>query len=132
MKKRIVSLLSAALCVATTQAMAHHSFQATYNTDGKIEIRGKLVQVMFRNPHSFIAVMAPDENGQMQRWGVEWGGATALQRQGVTRETLKVGDELVISGQPGRNASDHRVRMQTLMRPLDGFGWGYNEGETVE
>jgi hypothetical protein len=39
---------------------------------------------------------------------------------------------LVISGNPGRNPSDHRVRMLSLRRPSDGFGWGMRPGEVVD
>ena len=39
----------------------------------------------------------------MQRWGVEWGGAGALTGQGVTRDSLKPGDHVIITGNPGRN-----------------------------
>lgn len=113
-------------------AYAHHSFTATYDESAEIEIEGTLVQFMFRNPHSFVHVLAPNERGDMQRWAVEWGGAGTLNAQGVTRETLKVGDHVVITGNPGRNAIDHRLRMQTLRRTRDDFAWGLNAGETFE
>ena len=110
---------------------AHHSFTATYDESKTITIEGMLVQFMFRNPHAFVHVLAPDENGVMQRWGVEWGGAGALTGQGVTRDSLKAGDHVIITGNPGRNAIDHRIRMRTLLRPSDGFGWG-QRGETFD
>ena len=113
-------------------ATAHHSFQASYNMDDLIEIRGTLVQLNFRNPHSSVMVMAPDDKGKMQRWGIEWGGASLLMRQGLSRDTFKPGDEIVITGQPGRNPGDHRMRMETIYRPADGFGWGMEEGQTFE
>lgn len=116
----------------TAVAFAHHSFTATYDESAEIEIEGTLVQFMFRNPHSFVHVLAPDERGEMRRWAVEWGGAGTLDRQGVTRETLKVGDHVVITGNPGRNAIDHRLRMQTLRRTSDDFAWGLNAGETFD
>jgi hypothetical protein len=93
-------------------------------------IEGKLMQFMFRNPHSFVHVEAPDENGTMQRWAVEWGGAGQLSGQGVTNQTLRVGDVVSITGNPGRDPADHRLRMQYLRRPADGFEWGRNPGET--
>jgi hypothetical protein len=68
----------------------------------------------------------------MVRYAVEWGGAAQLGGQGVTRETLKLGDRVVISGNPGRNPTDHRVRMISLRRPSDGFGWGTRPGEVVD
>ena len=122
-------LLVSGLPAATVSA--HHSFQASYDTHITQEIKGKLVQLNFRNPHSSVMVMAPDADGVMQRWGVEWGGASALTRQGLTRDSFKPGDEVVITGQPGREASDHRLRMLTIIRSSDGFGWGTN-GESFD
>jgi hypothetical protein len=68
----------------------------------------------------------------MHRWGVEWGGAQQLGGQGVTRETLKSGDHVIITGPPGRNPEDHRILMRTLLRPSDGFGWGNRPREVVD
>ena len=48
-------------------AYAHHSFTATYDESKTVKIEGELVQFMFRNPHAWMHVMAPDENGVMQR-----------------------------------------------------------------
>jgi hypothetical protein len=123
------ALLAALTCAAV---QAHHSFTATYFEDRTVEIEGKLMQFMFRNPHSFVHVEAPDENGQLHRWAVEWGGAGQLAGQGVTNQTLRVGDVVSIQGNPGRDPSDHRVRMQYLRRQADGFEWGRNPGETFD
>jgi len=97
-----------------------------------VTIEGELVQFLFRNPHSFVHVMVKEKDGSMVRYAVEWGGAGQLGGQGVTRETLKAGDHVIISGSPGRNPKDHRVRMVSLLRPKDGFGWGKRPGETVD
>lgn len=132
-RKVLIALLMAAACIGgSIQLYAHHSFAATYHEDKTVKIEGKLVQFQFRNPHSFVHVEAPDEQGVLQRWAIEWGGAGQLGGQGVTRESLKPGDVVVITGNPGRNAADHRIRMQTLRRPSDGFGWGGKPGETFE
>ncbi len=118
------------LALAGASAAAHHSFTATYFEDRTIEIEGKLLQFMFRNPHSFVHVEAPDENGQPQRWAVEWGGAGQLSSQGVTNQTLRPGDIVTITGNPGRDPKDHRIRMLYLKRNSDGFDWGRRPGET--
>ena len=110
---------------------AHHSFSATYDDSREIQIEGTLVQLMFRNPHAWVHVTVPDESGELVRWGIEWGAAGALSRQGVTRESLKPGDHVIITGNPGRNPDDHRLRMRSLLRPADGFGWGF-EGEQFD
>ena len=111
-----------------TQLYAHHSFTATYHEDQTVTIEGKLVQFQFRNPHSFVQVL--DDKGI--RWSIEWGGAGQLGSQGVTRETLKPGDVVVITGNPGRTSEDHRVRMRSIKRPSDGFGWGERPGQTFD
>jgi hypothetical protein len=132
MNRKLAVVLAATLMIAGMTVRAHHSFAATYDESKSVMIEGRLVQFLFRNPHSFVHVMAPDDKGQEQRWAVEWGGAGQLAGQGVTRETLKPGDVVVISGNPGRNAADHRIRMVTLRRPSDGFGWGTQPGQTVD
>jgi hypothetical protein len=134
MKSRwtIAVIIAGAFIAGSMRVSAHHSFAATYHEDRTVQIEGKLVQFLYRNPHSFVHVEAPDEQGAMQRWSIEWGGAGQLGSQGVTRETLKPGDVVVISGSPGRNPVDHRIRMQTLRRPSDGFVWGGRRGQTFD
>jgi uncharacterized protein DUF6152 len=132
MKGRLLVLAIALIVIASAQASAHHSFAATYFENKTVTIEGKLVQFLFRNPHSFVHVEAPDEKGVMQRWAVEWGGAGQLGGQGVTSQTLQAGDIVTITGNPGRNPEDHRIRMMTLRRKSDGFGWGQKPGEKVD
>ncbi len=117
---------------AAGAAFAHHSFTATYFEDRTVKISGTVKQFQFRNPHSFVHVEAPDENGDMHRWGVEWGGSAQLSNQGLASATLRPGDVVEITGNPGRDAADHRVRMLYLLRPSDGFDWGNEPGETFD
>ena len=121
MKHRLSFMLLAGALASGATAYAHHSFAATYITDKEITIEGDLVQFMFRNPHSFVHLMAPDDQGQMQRWTIEWAAIAAL--TGIERDTLKPGDHVIITGNPGRTAADHRLRMRSLVRPKDGFKW---------
>jgi hypothetical protein len=127
-----VSLFALIALTAGTRVYAHHSFAATYREKDSVTIEGELVQLDFRNPHSFVHVDVKEKDGTKVRYAIEWGGVGQLGQQGVTRDTLKVGDHVIISGAPGRNAADHRVRMVTLKRPSDGFTWGQAEGQTVD
>jgi hypothetical protein len=83
--------------IAGLPAQAHHSFPATYFVDKQMTIEGTVVQFLFRNPHSFVHVMAPDKDGKMQRWAVEWGAGGALVNDKVTGDTLKAGDKVKIT-----------------------------------
>ena len=131
MRRIILSVIGVAL-LAGTAAYAHHSYGATYDTSKEIKLQGKLVQFVFRNPHAFVHVQAPDQNGATQRWAVEWSGTTQLGQSGVNQNTLRVGDEIVISARPSRVPNEYRALMLTLKRPLDGFSWGAREGERVD
>ena len=131
MKRRLVALIAAGTCVIGARALAHHSFPATYVEDKAVTIEGELVQILLRDPHSFVDVVVRAKEGSSVRYAVEWSGVTQLVKQAVTRETLKIGDHVVIIGNPGRNPSDHRIRMISLRRPSDGFGWGMRPGEVV-
>jgi hypothetical protein len=119
------------LAVPAARVDAHHSFAATYFEDKTAQVEGKLVQFQFRNPHSFIQLEVKNASGQIERWSIEWGGASQLGSQGITNETLKYGDVVIISGNPGRVAEDHRIRMLWLRRKSDNFGWGQKPGEVV-
>jgi hypothetical protein len=123
---------AAAALLAATAASAHHSYSATYDVSKEVKIEGKLVQLSFRNPHSFVTVAAPDAKGTPQRWAIEWSGTNQLSNQGVRTETLKVGDDVVIVGRPSRVTDEPRLLMLNLRRPKDGFSWGTKAGEVVE
>ena len=133
MKRFLVVLLAAtaALC-CTRPALAHHSFSATYLETQSQTIEGEIVQFVFRNPHSFVHVNVKEKDGTVTTYNIEWGGTGQLNNTGVTRETLKAGDVVIITGAPGRNPADHRIRMVTLKRPKDGFTWGQQPGQTVD
>ena len=130
--KLLAVLIAGALIGGAVQVYAHHSFSATYLDDKKIKIEGKLISFQLRNPHSFLEVDAADEEGKMQRWAVEWGGAGLLNGTGISRDTLKPGDHILITGNAGRNPEDHRMRLISLRRPSDNFSWGQKPSEVVD
>jgi Family of unknown function (DUF6152) len=119
----IASLIALANLLACGAAEAHHSFAATYYVDQEVTVEGTLTQFLFRNPHSFVKVEAPDKDGHMQIWSVEWGGGAQLSQSHVTRFTLKPGDKVIVSGNPGRDPQEHRIRLHKIVRPADGWKW---------
>jgi hypothetical protein len=130
--KKIIGLVLSGLLLAAMSAFAHHSLGATYEGDKEITLDGKIVQLLLRNPHSFMQVEAPDKDGKLQRWSLEWRSSGQLGQQGIKRDTLKVGDEVVITANPSRTPGDSRAALKTLHRKSDGFGWGTKPGETSE
>jgi DNA/RNA endonuclease YhcR with UshA esterase domain len=130
--RRVVYLVIGAALIAGAVAQAHHSYAATYDVSNEVKLEGKLVQFVYRNPHSFVHLQAPDQNGTQQRWAVEWAGTGQLADAGVQRDTLKVGDAVVIVGRPSRVRGEYRALMVRLTRPSDGFSWGGRAGQVVD
>lgn len=120
------------VALSSFPAAAHHSFAAVYRAGETMRIEGKLVQFLFRNPHSVLHVLVPDESGGSTRWAVEWQGATQLGASGMSAQTLRPGDPVVVTGNPGRVEAEHRMLLVTIERTTDGFGWGTQPGEVVD
>jgi hypothetical protein len=111
------------LTLAAAPVSAHHSVSATYDLSRKTRIEGEIAQFLFRNPHSMIHVSARDSDGNVYRWAVEWAGVGTLSGSGVTRATLRIGDHVAITGNPGRNPEEHLLRLLSIERPVDGWSW---------
>jgi len=130
--RRFIPLIIATSLLLGSSAFAHHSYAATYDTSKEVKLEGKLVQFELRNPHAFVTIKTKDKNGLTQRWAVEWAGVSQLAGAGIKQDTLKVGDDIVITGSPSRVPGEFRVLMVNLKRPIDGFSWGTKPGEKVD
>src|SRR5258705_7919934 len=116
MKYRLLILVSLSaltfLSLSGGLTFAHHSASATYIHGKSVKIEGTLKEFIWRNPHSFMKVQAPDEKGEMQIWVIEWAAPQQLTEQGLTTNTLRPGDRVIITGKPGRAAEDHRLLLE--------------------
>jgi len=116
---------SAALIVLVVamRLSAHHDPRPAYNERESRTIDGSVVSVTLRNPHSFmqVAVKAPRRGETHYR--IEWSGIDDLRRAGISADTFRSGDRVVITGQPGLGTSDRRLRVTRLTRPKDGLVW---------
>ena len=128
----LISLIVVRL-MSGVELSAHHSFAATYvmEKDKVKAVEGKLVQIMLRNPHSFLEVEAVGENGQTTKWFIEAQGATQAKAYGGKRP-LAVGDYIKVTFNPARLTESSRGRLVTIVRPADGWSWGTGTGEVVE
>lgn len=119
---RTVLAVAIASGLAST-AYAHHSFAAYYFENQSVSIEGDVVEFVYTAPHAWVHVMAPDANGQVQRFAAEWSNPTRLARDQVTKETLRPGDRVIITGSPGRTASEYKLHLKRIERPADGWTW---------
>jgi uncharacterized protein DUF6152 len=110
------------IVLITGTLFGHHSIAATYFSDKTEQITGKIVTLIYRNPHSFVEVEARDEEGRLQTWAIEWAASSQLNLLGG-KGGIKPGDSVVVIGNPGRNSADHRLRMVSITRTSDGWKW---------
>src|SRR5690349_14542112 len=103
-ERALLTALLAAAC-ATLPAHAHHSFSAEFEADKTADLTGKIVQVWWNNPHIRYRLAVAAEGGATVDWELQAASITAMQQLGWNATTLKVGDELKVSGQIGRNGA---------------------------
>jgi len=101
---RIITAMAIALIA--TSAFAHHSFEAEYDLNKPVTLSGTVAKVDWMNPHIFIHLDAKDEGGKVSRWMCEGGNPASLIRAGWKRTSLKVGDEIIISGYRAKDGSN--------------------------
>ncbi len=86
-------------------ASSHHSFTAQYDADSLINLSGYLVKMDWRNPHVYFFLEVETEDGEIEEWAFEMGSPIAMERNGWTRNSVKVGDILEVEGSLARDGS---------------------------
>lgn len=109
---------------------AHHSFAEFYFEEDTIEIEGEVVEFQYMNPHSWIHVAAADSFGRPRIFAAEWASTSRLEREGITKTTLRAGDIVRIWASPNRNPNDTRIRLKRIERRSDRWQWGQRGRES--
>jgi uncharacterized protein DUF6152 len=101
-------------------AAAHHSISSVYDSSRQANIEGIVAQFQLINPHPFLLIDVTDRTGSPQRWRLEMDNRSELVAIGVTANTLKPGDRVVVRGSLARTQSQ-ALYLLRLDRPADGF-----------
>lgn len=115
MKRNIAIRMAMAVCIgaAASSAHAHHSHGAFYDICTTVTVEGKIEGVQWKNPHTLIDLKTND--GAVYR--AEWTSLQGLVNSGVAgpaQDALKVGDRVVVTGNPMRDAAQIRARFPEL------------------
>jgi Family of unknown function (DUF6152) len=116
MKNKLCAFLSFAagfllICAAVS---AHHG-RSNYDVSGSVTIKGVVTQFEWVNPHALIYLDVANEEGKMEKWIAETNSPNTLSRQGWSRNTVKVGDEITLVG--------HRVKGGSLYLNFSKISW---------
>jgi hypothetical protein len=101
-----LSLAIGVILLATPLA-AHHSFVAEYDGARPVKVTGTVTKVEWANPHIWFFVDVRDEGGTITNWGFSGGAPGILQRRGISRTAMKIGDVVVVEGFRARDGSNN-------------------------
>jgi len=127
LRYRIAVLLILLAC--SVPAYSHHSFAGAYFESDSVTIDGDVVEFSYRAPHAWLHVMAADSSGRVQRYGAEWASPSRLEREGVAKDTFQAGDQVSITGSPGRNDRERAIHLKKVTRFSRGrWSWEGRQG----
>jgi hypothetical protein len=98
MNRLLPALVIALLLGTHLPGHAHHSFAAEFDRDRTITVTGTVQRLEWTNPHARLIVNGKDETGKTQVWDFELGPPNGLMRNGWSRNSLKQGHAVTISG----------------------------------
>jgi len=101
---------------------AHHSIGAFYDYDNPRELEGTITDIRWINPHVRFTLETVNDNGDIESWQLELGSVNMLERQGVLRSVVEIGDRIAVAGYASRHGRKDMIDIAAyvaLVRPLD-------------
>ncbi len=133
MKSTALSLAAVIMGLGLARAplAAHHSFSAEYDSKKPVTLKGIITKVEWMNPHVYFYLDVADDGGNVANWALEMGPPNGLERSGWTRNTMKVGDEVIVEGTLAKDGSKQaNARSVTLAATGKKLGAGSSERST--
>jgi hypothetical protein len=106
MKVKLLGVIAAGLMAAALPVLAHHSFAAEYDAAKPVTLTGTVTKVEWMNPHARFYIDVKDDAGKVANWEFELGSPNGLMRAGWTRNSLKQGDTVTVSGSLAKDGSN--------------------------
>jgi len=134
MQRIVVSLvLVSTLLLAALPVSAHHAFATEFDAQKPVTMKGIVTKIDWANPHVWFYINVKTENGTIENWGFEMGGPNSLRTSGWTKETMKIGDEVVVEGSLAKNGS-RNVNAKNVMMASTGkkLGAASSQGNPVD
>ena len=94
---------------------AHHGTGVAYETEKEVTLKGTVTEWIWSNPHCGILFDVTDDKGQVVHWGAELGNPHALSQAGMSKDVLKAGDKITITGHPARSGAPRMTLDQFVL-----------------
>jgi Family of unknown function (DUF6152) len=91
-----------ALLWASSSALAHHG-TSRYDLDRTITLSGTVTGFDWGNPHCLVHMDVKGSDGEIQHWTLELASPFTMSHAGWNKDSLRLGDELVVDTHPARN-----------------------------
>src|SRR5215813_7502480 len=111
-----VCILSFGLVSAAVPALAHHAVSAEFDRNKPITFTGIVKKVDWMNPHIYTHIEAKDASGKTVVYEVEGGAPNALFRAGWRPDTLKIGEQVSVTGSRAKSETSFRVGNATITK----------------
>ena len=106
MKKTLMVVLAAMVVWPLVgSVIAHHSFDAEFDRNKPVTLKGAVTKVEWANPHIWIFIDVTETGGKVSNWGVEGGAPNALFREGWRKDSVKYGDTVTVQGSRAKDGS---------------------------
>ena len=102
----LVGLAAVSLTLAAAPLYAHHAFSSEFDADKPLQLSGTVSKMEWVNPHAWIHIDVKKPDGQVEEWMIEGGTPNTLMRRGVSRDTLKIGTEVKVTGYQAKDGSN--------------------------
>src|ERR1051326_1759923 len=106
MKIQSLFIVAVLALAPVAPVFAHHSFAAEFDSSKPITLSGSLTKLDWINPHARLFIDVKDADGKTTNWEVELGPPAILMRNGWTKNSLKAGDTVKVSGSLAKDGSN--------------------------